>query len=280
MRAYRFNRNHIKQSDMISGYGAGKLLVQQQLKDDLKELYFEGIEEFFYQAVDNTTPMVSLLKETFMTLWDDTSTSFKWILPDGFVCHLRPNETVEITVNPFGQMPIQMIAKAINPSAKSTPLGVSVIHSCDGFVARELINRCNYNELALKNLIVMIDEFILLNPEHTATGYHDFISHAILFRLQEEDLFEYSIEQLITIKNKCIKSLDYKQFPIKPIHDGFGSHPNHSRYMQSIYNDIMSEITASHLLESIMMQISCKPFAKIIGDLKPEDVLTSKYSLC
>jgi hypothetical protein len=28
-----------------------------------------------------------------------------------------------------------------------------------------------------------------------------------------------------------------------------------------------------------MMQISGKPFAKIIGDLKPEEVLTSKYSL-
>ena len=37
---YKFNREHIKQSDMIGGYGAGKELVKNQLKEDLKEMYF------------------------------------------------------------------------------------------------------------------------------------------------------------------------------------------------------------------------------------------------
>ena len=42
---YRFSREHIKQSDMISGYGAGEELVKKQLKADLKEMYFDGIEK-------------------------------------------------------------------------------------------------------------------------------------------------------------------------------------------------------------------------------------------
>ena len=279
---YKFNREHIKKSDMISGYGAGKERISDQLKKDLKELYFEGVEDFFYQAIDNITPMVSLLKETFMTLWDDNRTDFRWTLPDGFVAQLKPNETVEITVNPFGQLPITMVAKAIVNTTKSTSLGVSIIHSVDGFIARELINRCNYDAKALKRLIIDIDEFILLNPEHTPTSYHDMISHAVMFRLvnDEEALSEYSIEQLRIIRNKCIKSLDYKPFPVKPIHDGFGSHPNHSRRMQEIHAEIKAELTASHLLESILMEISGKPFRKIVGDLKPEEVLLSKYTLC
>ena len=91
---YRFNREHIKQSDMIGGYGAGKELVKNQLKEDLKEMYFEGVEDFFYEAQDNITPMVSVLKETFQTLWDDERTEYTWTLPDGFVAYLRPVETV------------------------------------------------------------------------------------------------------------------------------------------------------------------------------------------
>ena len=277
---YKFSRDHIKKSDMISGYGAGRELVKTQLKNDLKELYFEGAEEFFYMSIDNTTPMVSLLKETFMSLWDDTRTDFRWTLPDGFVAQLKPNETVEIEIKPFGQFPIKMLAKAVTNTTKSTALGVSVIHSVDGFIARELINRCNYKEKPLKDLIVKIDEFLLLNPEHKPTGYHDFISHAVLFRLDYEDLYEYSYEQLLDIKRKCIQTLDYKAFPVKPIHDGFGSHPNHSKRMQQVHAQIKSELTASHLLETILMQISGKPFNRIIGDLKPEDVLQSKYTLC
>ena len=35
---YKFNREHIKKSDMIGGYGAGEELVKKQLKVDLKEM--------------------------------------------------------------------------------------------------------------------------------------------------------------------------------------------------------------------------------------------------
>ena len=132
---YKFNREHIKKSDMIGGYGAGEELVKKQLKVDLKEMYFDGIEKIFYQAQDNVTPMVSVLKETFQSLWDDTRTQYSWTLPDYFVTDLRPMETVEITVNPFGQMPIKLVAKAIVPSSRNTRLGVSIIHSVDGYVA-------------------------------------------------------------------------------------------------------------------------------------------------
>ena len=277
---YKFNREHIKKSDMIGGYGAGKILVANQLKEDLKELYFDGVEDFFYQAQDNITPMVSVLKETFQTLWDDTRTDFTWTLPNGFKCHLKPVETVEVTVNPFGQFPITMIAKAIAPSSRNTRLGVSVIHSCDGYVADEMVVRCNYNAEALMNTIVIIDEFLMLYPNHKATSYHDIISASVIERLTEEDLFEYSLDQLYTIRTRCIQSLDYKPFPIKPIHDGFASHPNHDEVKSRIYSEIMAEITDGHLLESIIMELSGKPMARIQGDLTGQMVRQhSKYAI-
>ena len=284
---YKFNRDHIKKSDMIGGYGAGKVLVAKQLKEDLKELYFDGVEEYFYQAQDNITPMVSILKETFQTLWDDGRVDYKWTLPDGFVAHLRPEETVEIEVNPFGGLPISMIARAINPTTRNTTLGVSIIHSVDGFIARELKNRCKYDEKALMTALVDIDDYLLLNSDRPTAGSEEsniiiggFISHAVIERLDEEMMDKLSIETLWKIRDKITKSLDYKSFPILPRHDGFSAHPNHCKKMQRIHCEIKAELTEAHLLESIIEEITGKKFKRITGDLTARDVLMSQYTIC
>ena len=286
---YKFNRDHIKKSDMIGGYGAGRVLVAKQLKEDLKELYFDGVEEYFYQAQDNITPMVSILKETFQTLWDDGRVDYKWTLPDGFVAHLRPEETVEIEVNPFGGLPISMIARAINPTTRNTTLGVSIIHSVDGFIARELKNRCKYDEKALMTALVDIDDYLLLNQNRNEENYGaeeqqiiigGFISHAVIERLDEEIMNQLSIETLWKIRDKITKSLDYKSFPILPRHDGFSAHPNHCKKMQRIHCEIKAELTEAHLLESIIEEITGKKFKRIAGDLTAEMVRQSKYTIC
>lgn len=284
---YKFNRDHIKKSDMIGGYGAGRVLIAKQLKEDLKELYFDGVEEYFYQAQDNITPMVSILKETFQTLWDDGRVDYKWTLPDGFVAHLRPEEAVEIEVNPFGGLPISMIARAINPTTRNTTLGVSIIHSVDGFIARELVNRCKYDEKALMTALVDIDDYLLLNSDRPTAGSEEsniiiggFISHAVIERLDESIMNQLSIETLWKIRDKIIKTLDYKSFPILPRHDGFGAHPNHCKKMQRIHCEIKAELTEAHLLESIIEEITGKKFKRITGDLKASDVLMSQYTIC
>lgn len=285
---YKFNRDHIKKSDMIGGYGAGKVLVAKQLKTDLKELYFEGVEDYFYKAQDNITPMVSILKETFQTLWDDGRVDYKWTLPDGFVAHLRPEEACEIEVNPFGQFPIKMVARAVNPTSRNTTLGVSIIHSVDGFIAREMVNRCNYNEEALMKTLVEIDDYLLLNQDSTSTeGYKEsslliggFISHAVIERLDEEMMARISLKNLWLIRDKIIKTLDYKKFPILTRHDGFASHPNHSRKMQEIHRDIKAELTDSYLLEAIIEEITGQKFQRITGDLTAEMVRQSRYTIC
>lgn len=283
---YKFNREHIKKSDMIGGYGAGKELVKNQLKEDLKEMYFEGVEDFFYEAQDNITPMVSVLKETFQTLWEDERTEYTWTLPDGFVAYLRPVETVEITVNPFNQLPIKLIAKAIVPSARNTRLGVSIIHSVDGYVARELVSRCKYDIEKCLTVLVRIDEFLALNQEHHDDSRHSvagIISHTAIENLANLDDSEYELyskSELIEMRQRLIKILEGKSFPVKPIHDGFGCHPNNEKAMNSHYSDILAELTDGHLLESIIMEISGKTMLPLTGDLTGDMVReNSKYAI-
>ena len=280
---YRFNREHIKKSDMIGGYGAGEELVKKQLKVDLKEMYFDGVEKIFYQAQDNVTPMVSVLKETFQSLWDDTRTEYSWTLPDYFVTDLRPIETVELTVNPFGQMPIKLIAKAIVPSGRNTRLGVSVIHSIDGYVARELVSRCNYDLDKCLQMLARIDEFLMLNADHQDSKPHaigGIISHTVvesLANLSDDYLEPYSATELRKMRELLIDILDYESFPIKPIHDGFGCHPNHDRIMARHYSNIMADIAGGHLLESIVEEITGKKMQRIVGDLTEEMVRENSF---
>ena len=280
---YKFNREHIKKSDMIGGYGAGEELVKKQLEVDLKEMYFDGIEKIFYQAQDNVTPMVSVLKETFQSLWDDTRTEYSWTLPDYFVTDLRPIETVELTVNPFGQMPIKLIAKAIVPSGRNTRLGVSVIHSIDGYVARELVSRCNYDLDKCLQMLARIDEFLMLNADHQDSKPHaigGIISHTVvesLANLSDDYLEPYSATELRKMRELLIDILDYESFPIKPIHDGFGCHPNHDRIMARHYSNIMADIAGGHLLESIVEEITGKKMQRIVGDLTEEMVRENSF---
>ena len=268
---YRFNREHIKKSDMIGGYGAGEELVKKQLEVDLKEMYFDGIEKIFYQAQDNVTPMVSVLKETFQSLWDDTRTEYSWTLPDYFVTDLRPIETVELTVNPFGQMPIKLVAKAIVPSGRNTRLGVSVIHSIDGYVARELVSRCKYDLDKCLLMLVRIDEFLMLNADHQDSKPHaigGIISYTVvesLANLSDDYLEPYSATELRKMRELLIDILNNESFPIKPIHDGFGCHPNYDRIMARHYSNILADIAGGHLLESIVEEITGKKMQRIVS---------------
>lgn len=280
---YKFNREHIKKSDMIGGYGAGEELVKKQLEVDLKEMYFDGIEKIFYQAQDNVTPMVSVLKETFQSLWDDTRTQYTWTLPDYFVADLRPIETVELTVNPFGQMPITLVAKAIVPSSRNTRLGVSIIHSIDGYVARELVSRCKYNLDKCLSMLVKIDEFLMLNPDHQDSKQHaigGIISHTViesLAKLSDDYLEPYSATELRKMRALLIDILNNESFPIKPIHDGFGCHPNNDTVMARHYSNIMADIAGGHLLESIVEEITGKKMQRIVGDLTEEMVRENSF---
>ena len=268
---------------MIGGYGAGEELVKKQLKVDLKEMYFDGIEKIFYQAQDNVTPMVSVLKETFQSLWDDTRTQYTWTLPDYFVADLRPIETVELTVNPFGQMPITLVAKAIVPSSRNTRLGVSVIHSIDGYVARELVSRCKYNLDKCLSMLVRIDEFLMLNPDHQDSKQHaigGIISHTViesLAKLSDDYLEPYSATELRKMRALLIDILNNESFPIKPIHDGFGCHPNNDTVMAKHYSNIMADIAGGYLLESIVEEITGKKMQRIVGDLTEEMVRENSF---
>lgn len=204
----RFNRTQIKQSDMIDGYGAGEKKVTEQLMEDLKDHYFDGVVKAFYDATNVVCPIVSTLKSTFQSLWQDDRTEWTWTLPDNFKVTYFTEEAREITVNPFGQGEISVIAHMILPTSKNTGLGVNIIHSVDAYVCRQMVIRCPFE------IITIHDGFRCL-PHNAEQMKH--IYNEIMAEITDSTLLEDIIKELSGVAI----SLD-KQFK--------GAHVMNSKY--------------------------------------------------
>jgi DNA-directed RNA polymerase len=199
MSGLKFNRNQIKKSDMISGYGSGAKRIKQQLEEDLKEHYFEGVDKIFFEASNAVDPMANNIKEMFKALWNDTKTEWNWTLPDGFKVTYRTQEPRQITINPFGLGEVTLIANMIMPTSKSTGLGVNVIHSVDAYICRQMVVRCPFD------IITIHDGFRCL-PHNAASMrkiYNKIMAEITDSTLLEDIIFELSGLKVSIKKEFC-----------------------------------------------------------------------------
>jgi hypothetical protein len=184
----KFTRKQIKQSDMIDGYGAGKKKVTEQLREDLKEFYFDGAVEAFYDATNTVCPIVSTLKSTFQSLWDDTRTEWTWTLPDGYKVTYLTEQARQITVNPFGTGDIDIIAHMVVPTSRNTGLGVNIIHSVDAYVCRQMVMRCDFDVLTIHDGFRCLPQY----AQTMRTTYNE-----IMGEIADSTLLEDIIKELV-----------------------------------------------------------------------------------
>lgn len=129
-----FNRTQIKGAMMIDGYGAGKKLVTETLRESLKDYYSEEAVEAFYEAQAKMSPTVQGLKDTFQSIWDEKRERYTWTLPNGFVVDYRPTDSYTVKIKPFGKMEVSVKSTLVMNTTRSTGLGVNIIHSFDAFL--------------------------------------------------------------------------------------------------------------------------------------------------
>lgn len=188
-----FTRKDLKSSHMISGYGAGRKLITKQFKEDFHGDFDERYIDIFYKAQEIVSPMVVTLKEMFQELWNPEWTKVSWRLPDGFVTDYRPMQSVPIKISPFG-IDMSVIASVILETERSTALGVNIIHSVDGYVARQMVVRCNKKGFKIW-------------PIHDGFNCHPNFAHLmletykeILSDILESELLEDIIEQITGVR--------------------------------------------------------------------------------
>jgi DNA-directed RNA polymerase len=158
--------------------------------------------EAYYQALENITPTMHLLKHTISSIWDSTKTRYQWTLPNGNVTDYNTIETGRITVNPYGMMNIDMLASAIMPSSRSTGLLVNIIHSIDAYVASEMVVRCSKAGVDMTGFdIVTIHDAFRCHPNH-AVAMRD-IYVALMAEITDGRILEDIIQE---ISGKEVKS--------------------------------------------------------------------------
>ena len=153
-----FNRNNCKKALMITLYGSTvaytKVLEALKLNDQLELAKLIGIEQDvhddwfeaeFEKAMKEIAPKAMEAMEVLQELNDPEVGTYYWTMPDGFKVKydVKSTQTVELKATSRGGVNFTYSAshKVYAPSKFNRGMSPNIIHSIDGYVAREMVRR-------------------------------------------------------------------------------------------------------------------------------------------
>lgn len=255
-----------------------------------KAVFGEGeLLDIFYKTMEENAPYAWELNETMLKIWDPTKYSNDWVLPDNFHVHIKVMDSVTDRIH-FLNTPYDVVYSVNQPMEQGRSLGANMTHSIDGMVVREMARRCMYNVETVQNI-----QF-LIGSKHTSSKYSEFPRHKdkmvkILhnhYRITgfySARILDYVDEHNIDMTNykalnNLIQSLPNKPFEILSVHDCFRCLPNYGNDLRRQYNQIISDIAKSNLLQNILSQIIGRDIK--INKADPnlwKDILDANYAL-
>ena len=266
-----------------------------------------GILPLFYRTMEQEIPGAWQLNQAIMALWDKTKSRYEWTLPDNF--HAGFN--VEALVSHFVSAEIQgheqhfaVHRSQVMPLQQGKALCPNLIHSVDGYVVRELARRCMH-DVAKKTRVLAATSSLIKSGANRTRGHVNrrrdsaererdrmlevLLEHYRYAKMMSARILDYvdldniamvaaepgALEMLYSI----LSSMPATTFPVISVHDCFRVHPNHGDALRRQYNQILSEIAGSNLLQFIVSQA--------VGYLVPNvkladissDVLHADYAL-
>jgi len=266
------DRDDIKDSVMTVLYGS---------KNQPKEMFGKDTPELqaFYKAMWQLAPGACELLQDLLDSWQPYALTHEWTLPDGYHARVKVMQKVEnvrIEVDELDHSTFTYEYYVNEGSESGLSNAANVIHSCDGYVLRCLVRRCNYDPELMQRAshdIEMIllersmgatehdesylnDEAARLKERYTATQMPDI---RILDYCQGYELMELSTPHLKGLAAIVNRMLEHKPFPIICIHDQFNSHANNMNHLRQHYIDIFAEMADSTILDDVLSQLHGTP---------------------
>lgn len=272
-------RSDSKQAVMTSLYGS----TAQPLR-----VFGDGERlDCFYTVMNEELPGIWELNQDLLGLADPTVDEYSWTMPDNFHVKTKVTTTVYHDVM-FDGEEYRVPEKVQGPKENDKSIGANTVHSIDGMVVREMLRRCYYDYNVVTDIKVMLQSGLhemkstlerpmdklmqTLWDHYQLTG---FLSARILENLDEENLWWVDKDVIL----KLIESLPRKPFPVLAVHDCFRVHPNYGNDLRRQYNNILSDLADSTILESIVSQIAGQKItAQRRGELSA-DVKEANYAL-
>ena len=118
----------------------------------------------FYESLDDTLPGALDVMEAVNQYWDYESDVHMWTLPDGHVARVPVTEMndVRIEVDELNHRTFTYRYNKQQPSENYRSLVANIVHSVDGYVAREMVRRCH----SMKIQLVHIHDCFVFSPDY------------------------------------------------------------------------------------------------------------------
>ncbi|MCK5848693.1 MAG: hypothetical protein KAH01_05800 [Caldisericia bacterium] len=184
----RFTRSEVKYPFMQAGYGQREKGTKAQLEADMaKGKYDKNTYPLFVQAVEQIVPGFYTLLEFVNDSWDPESILTTFVLPDGFKVQCKPTSADWYEFKPLGLFPITAKVGGVAKEDETLILWVSIIHSIDAYIARQVIARCDFP-------IITIHDAFRCHPNNTKKMKKAY--NEIMAEINEGRLFEDIMQQI------------------------------------------------------------------------------------
>ncbi len=183
-----FTRTEVKASVMQAGYGQQEKGTKGQLFNDIGDKYDEGLYDIFVQAVEDVVPGFYSIMNQVNKLWNPKWTSVFYTMPDGFIVTIKPTNSKWVEFKLFGEIPIKAKVSGVEKEKQALVLFVSIIHSVDSYIAREVIKKCNFD-------IITIHDGYRTHPNHThkVKQYYN----EVLANINDSNLFTDILSEIL-----------------------------------------------------------------------------------
>ena len=103
----------------------------------------EGLE-VFNRVIKGVCPGAEEVMEVINSCWDATADAHSWEMPDGHTVYVPVVSATDVTYadSELGEIPLRYYQQA--PSDNYRSLAANICHSVDGYVAREMVRRCDF----------------------------------------------------------------------------------------------------------------------------------------
>lgn len=210
----------------------------------------------FYETLKELAPGCQSLLEELQSIYHATPI-FKWTLPDGFEVQqpVVNTQRVELALPNNPNVTFGYAYKSLIKRDRGLEMAANVVHSVDGFVARELIYRAKHgNEITAELIDSLQRAYDRCAPDTNSECFS-------FYRLMEtqstlggwaflgKDFLRKAIDY-------CTKYLHLPSFDVISIHDDFKCHPNFLHNVKGLYVDILADVADSTLIKDIVEEIN------------------------
>ena len=143
--------------------------------------------EVFYEVITGLLPGAEQVMRAINECWNYDADHHSWIMPDGHTVYvpILESTTGTYTDPEFGKIPLRWIQKTKSDDFRS--LCPNVIHSIDGYIAREMIRRCDFQ-------LSHVHDCFVFNPNHLQEVSKTY--REVMADIAKSDLFGNILRQI------------------------------------------------------------------------------------